>query len=121
MTISGKAFSTTRTEIRLQNPAGHPPVVIAAPLKANSGTYNVGTVLKFDADGVTRIPFVTGDAACAGGLDETIDTTTQASGNVVIHGGVVNSVLTVRDANGNDVAPTAADLKVIVAASVFPQ
>lgn len=117
MTIPGKAFSSTRDEARAQNPAGHPPVVIPGILKANDGSYPVGLILKYDADGVTLIPFVEGDTP-VGVLDETIDTAAQASGNYVRHGSVVNAVLKVGAAV--PAAPTAAALIKLQAAGVFP-
>lgn len=117
MTISGKAFSTTRNEARAQNPAGHPPVVIPGTLKANDGTYPCGLILKYDADGITLIPFVEGDTP-VGVLDEDIDTATQGSGNYVRHGSVVNDMLKVGAVA--KAAPTAAALIKLQAAGIFP-
>lgn len=118
MTISGNAFSTTRSEIRAQNPAGHPPVVIAGDLKNNDGVYPVGLILKYDVDGITLIPFVEGDTP-VGVLDTQVDTGAEGSGNYVRHGGVVASVLVVGAVAG--VAPSQATLLKLQAAGIYPQ
>lgn len=121
MSINGKAFSTTRDEVRAQNPGGHPPVVLSGKLKTNDGTYSVGTLLKYDTDGITLIPMVTAGAAVVGVLDETIDTATQTSGNYVRHGSVVASVLKVRDGSDNETDPSVTDLILLQANGIFPQ
>jgi len=115
--MDGKRFSTTRTEVRAQNPAGHPPVVISGTLKASQGVFPVGLILKYDIDGTTLIPFTEGDTP-VGVLDETVDTAVEGSGNYVRHGGVVASVLTV--GTGAFTAPTVAALLKLQAAGIFP-
>lgn len=115
--MDGRTASFSRNEVRAQNPAGHPPVVISMKLKANDGSYPVGLILKYDADGETGIPAAEGDTPVAV-LDETIDTTKEASGNVVRHGAVVNDVLKVGAAV--PAAPTAAMLRKLQAAGIFP-
>jgi hypothetical protein len=117
--MDGRTAQFTRNEKRAQNPAGHAPVVVAGALKANDGTYPTGCILKFDADGVTRIPFVTAGNAVAGVLDQEIDTTKEASGNILVHGAAVLDNLLVKDGNGDFVAPSAADLAVLQASGVF--
>lgn len=118
MTIQGKTATFTRDERRAQNPAGHPPVVIGGALKANDGTYLLGQILKRDVDGITLVRAAEGDTF-AGVLDSTIDTTTQASGNIVIHGSVVVGNLVI-GAAGAETAPTQASLLALQAKGIFP-
>ena len=116
MTITGKTSSFIRDERRAQNPAGHPPVVTGAALKANDGTYPLGQILKRDADGITCVRAEEGDTFC-GVLDSAIDTTVQASGNVVIHGSVVVDNLVIGAAS---TVPTQASMLALQAKGIFP-
>ncbi|MDA8413020.1 MAG: hypothetical protein M0023_04440 [Desulfobacteraceae bacterium] len=118
MTIQGRTAVFTRDERRAQNPAGHPPVVIGAALKVNDGTYLLGQILKRDVDGITMVRAAEGDTFC-GVLDSTVDTTQQASGNVVIHGSVVVGNLVI-GAAGAEVAPTQAALLKLQTEGIFP-
>lgn len=117
MTISGKAFTTTRTEQRAQNPAIHPPVVLPCKLKAADGVYPTGLILKYDVDGITQVPFIEGDTP-SGVLDVQVDTGIEGSGNYVRHGGVIASLLVVGASGG--VAPSQATLLKLQAAGIFP-
>lgn len=120
MTINGKTASFIRDEKRAQNPAGHPPVVFAGKVKANDGVYPTGAMLKYDADGITLIPFVTAGNAVVGALDQQIDTAVNQDCNYVRHGGVIAENLLVKDGNGDFVAPSQADLMLFQAAGIFP-
>ena len=117
MAINGKTLSITRDEVRAQNPAGHPPVVMGGKLKANDGTYPVGLILKYDTDGVTLIPATESDIP-VGVLDETVDTAAMSSGNYVRHGSVNAGVLKVGAIA--QAAPSTALLIDLQAVGIFP-
>lgn len=116
MTIQGVTATFSRDEKRAQDPTRHKPVVVAAKIKADDGTYPTGMLVKVGVDGETWEQTATGGAH-TGVIDSQIDTTADTNGLVVIHGSVNADVLCIGNAGG---ALAAADLRILQTAGIFP-
>jgi len=97
----------------------HPPVVRRGAVLADQGELPAGCIIGRDGDGKIIPAAAAGDAV--GVLIETLDTTTQTSGNYVPHGSVVEKNLKTTDGADGFMAADLAWLAALEDIGIYPE